>query len=92
MNDEYLTPDEVAEMLHMNRTTVQWWCRDGRIPATKIGSRWRIPLSAITGMKEPEEPPPRADKSISEDQAKVIAKNVFDALMAQVPITISIGG
>jgi len=41
MND-LLTLGEVARYLRMSRATVQRWCRDRRLPATKIGKEYRI--------------------------------------------------
>jgi len=34
---EYLTPDEVADLLRVNRKTVYQAIRDGRLPALNVG-------------------------------------------------------
>ena len=38
-----LTPEEVAEHLKVEVTTVWRWCRTKEIPAIKVGKYWRIP-------------------------------------------------
>lgn len=40
--DYLLTLAEVIKILKMGRATVQRWCRDGRLPAAKIGKEYRI--------------------------------------------------
>ncbi|MBC8218886.1 MAG: helix-turn-helix domain-containing protein [Planctomycetes bacterium] len=42
MNDEMLTPEEVAEFLKVPIETVWRWCREGKLPAIKIEKFWRI--------------------------------------------------
>jgi len=42
MNDEMLTPNEVAEFLKVPVTAIWRWCREGTLPAVKIGKYWRI--------------------------------------------------
>ena len=37
-----LDVDDVAEYLGVEQSTVQRWCREGGIPAMKIGKEWRI--------------------------------------------------
>lgn len=38
---EYLTLNEVAELLSVNPETVRRWSNDGSIPAAKVGGIWR---------------------------------------------------
>jgi len=47
MNDEMLTPNEVAEFLKVPVTTIWRWCREGTLPAVKIGKYWRIPQNDL---------------------------------------------
>ena len=62
--DEMLTPREVAEYLRVPIETVWHWCREGTLPAVKIGKYWRIPreelksslASAGTRKKDAEQP------------------------------------
>jgi excisionase family DNA binding protein len=42
MDKEYLSPEEVAELLSVTRRTVYNWLKSGRIPAMKIGGVWRV--------------------------------------------------
>lgn len=37
-----LTTTQVAEMIQMDVVTVRRWARQGRLPAIKVGNRWRI--------------------------------------------------
>jgi excisionase family DNA binding protein len=39
--------EEVAEYLGMRPTTVYQWCREGRLPALKLGKVWRVRRSAL---------------------------------------------
>ena len=42
MND-VLTPQMVADRLHLHKDTVLLWLRTGRLPGTKLGHRtWRV--------------------------------------------------
>ena len=45
--DELLTPDEVAEILRVRRTTALEYMRRGVIPACKIGRLWYSPKSLL---------------------------------------------
>ena len=38
---------DVAEYLGVEQTTVQRWCREGSMPAMKIGKEWRIRREAL---------------------------------------------
>lgn len=38
----YLTVAEAADRLGVSRETVRYWCRTGRLPATRFGLWWRI--------------------------------------------------
>ena len=62
--EDLLTPIEVAKYLKVPVQTVWWWCREGTLPAFKIGKYWRIPrkelrsaLAASGTRKRPEQPP-----------------------------------
>jgi len=39
---ELYTVKELAEILKVNRVTVQRWCKTGEIPAVKIGKSYRV--------------------------------------------------
>lgn len=45
----YHSPDEVAEMLGLHVRTVRRHIREGRLQAVRIGNRYRIPATQLTG-------------------------------------------
>ena len=40
--NELLTAKEVADYLRVDRATVWRWCKQGVIPAFRVGRSWRI--------------------------------------------------
>ena len=40
-----MTTTEAARALGVSSSTVAAWCREGRIPATKVNGRWDIPVA-----------------------------------------------
>src|SRR5205823_14259202 len=44
---ELLSVDEVASYLGVEPITVYRWCRQGRLPALKVGKAWRIRRGAL---------------------------------------------
>jgi excisionase family DNA binding protein len=54
MNTQYLTVDEVAELLRIHRNTVYRWCREGQLEARRFGKGWRIPRSAVEKLASSE--------------------------------------
>jgi len=47
MSRDLMTVREAAEYLRASPNTVTIWCRAGKLPAIKIGGRWRVSKSAI---------------------------------------------
>lgn len=45
----FMTVDEVAEMLRINKSTVYRMAKEGRIPATRVGRQWRFRQKALEG-------------------------------------------
>jgi excisionase family DNA binding protein len=45
--DTLLSTEEVAEYVGVGQATVYRWCREGSLPAVKIGRRWRVRRSAL---------------------------------------------
>ncbi len=43
LDQRLLEIGEVAEILHHSEYTVMQYCRDGVLPAVKVGRRWLIP-------------------------------------------------
>lgn len=44
---ELLTVEEVAHYLGVRPVTIYRWCREGRLPAIKVGKSWRIRRTAL---------------------------------------------
>lgn len=44
---ELLGAEEVAALLGVKETTIWRWCREGRLPALKVGKRWRVRREAL---------------------------------------------
>ncbi len=47
MMEELLGVDAVAAYLDIHPMTVYRWCRDGRLPALKVGKSWRVTRPAL---------------------------------------------
>src|SRR5436305_7605628 len=52
---QLLTADEVARELGLQSTTIYQWCREGRLPAIKLGKEWRIRRAALDAFLEQNE-------------------------------------
>lgn len=52
---ELLTADEVARELGLRPTTIYQWCREGRLPAIKLGKEWRVRRTALDAFLEQSE-------------------------------------
>lgn len=40
--DEFLSTDEIARVLKKNVATIQRWCREGELPAAKLGRTYMV--------------------------------------------------
>jgi excisionase family DNA binding protein len=73
-----LTPDEAADILKLDRKTVENMLRSGRMPGTKISNRWRILeddlLAFIKGEWEPKPKPGPKPATKGRTRAKVAPK------------------
>lgn len=45
--DLILTPEQVAERLHISRLTIGNWLRSGKLKGVKVGRLWRIRESEL---------------------------------------------
>lgn len=45
-----MTVEALAEALRVSEYTVRRWCRDGVIPARKVGRRWYVLREAYGGI------------------------------------------
>ena len=57
LQNEVLTVTEVANYLRVSRVTVWRWCKDGTIPACRVGRNWRIPRDDFFGLLETSHSP-----------------------------------
>jgi acetyl-CoA/propionyl-CoA carboxylase biotin carboxyl carrier protein len=55
MSDE-VSPSEVARRLGTSTRSVQRWIASGRLPARRVGGRWRVAFDAIGAFEPPREP------------------------------------
>jgi len=47
MEEKYLTPEEVSQLLKVNYETVRRWLVSGKLPGAKFGDSWRIRQSDL---------------------------------------------
>jgi len=40
--DEFLNTDEIAKVLKKNVATIQRWCREGLLPAARLGRTYMV--------------------------------------------------
>ncbi|HMR64235.1 MAG TPA: helix-turn-helix domain-containing protein [Anaerolineae bacterium] len=53
--NEILTVQEVANYLRVSRVTIWRWCKQGVLPASRIGRNWRINREDLLMMLESTE-------------------------------------
>lgn len=44
---EFLTVEEVAELLRVSSRTVQRLLKEGKLPGVRVGRQWRIPRAEL---------------------------------------------
>jgi excisionase family DNA binding protein len=70
LQNEVLTVREVAAYLRVSRVTVWRWCRQGTIPASRVGRNWRIRredlLRLLETIQSPNPHSVRLDPSIEQ--------------------------
>lgn len=47
-NDEILTVEEVATLFKVAKSTAWRWCREGKLPAFRIGGEYRVRKEDLT--------------------------------------------
>ena len=65
MENEYLTATQAAERLHTTLTNVARWCREGTLPATRlgVGNAWQIKVEDVERFTRPARgPKPARDR------------------------------
>jgi excisionase family DNA binding protein len=50
LNDKILTVPEIAKFFGISKKTVYIWCKDGNLPAFKIGQEWMLRQSDLQKM------------------------------------------
>jgi excisionase family DNA binding protein len=50
--DELLEVPQIARYLKVSEVTVYRWCKQGRLPALKLGHSWRVRRSALEDFLE----------------------------------------
>jgi excisionase family DNA binding protein len=50
--NELMTAQEVADYFRVSRVTVWRWCKEGIIPAFRIGRNWRIRRDKLADLEE----------------------------------------
>jgi 3-methylcrotonyl-CoA carboxylase alpha subunit len=61
---EELSPSEAAERIGATTRSVQRWIATGRLPARRVGGRWRVASDALDAFGVVEAPSPRASSPI----------------------------
>jgi excisionase family DNA binding protein len=47
VEEKFLMPSEIAKMYNFTPQAIRKWIKEGKLKAIKIGSRWRVPESAL---------------------------------------------
>jgi excisionase family DNA binding protein len=55
--ERYLEVSHVADRLAVSRQFVRDLCRAGKLPASRLGRRWRVRPSDLTEFMERQKPP-----------------------------------
>lgn len=76
MANEYLTVEEISQMLSIHPKTIQRYIREGKLSATKIGKSWRVSGHDLSTFLESESYP----KASAEppEEIKTMASSVVD--------------
>ena len=64
--EEMLTPQEVAAYLKVPLQTIWRWCREGTVPAVKIGRYWRVPSNDLAAFIAARRSKPIGQRSTEE--------------------------
>jgi excisionase family DNA binding protein len=70
-----LTPSEVARRLGTSTRTVQRWIISGRLPARRIGGRWRVASDAFDAFSASADPPDPASAPVGAPIRRVFIAN-----------------
>src|SRR4026209_2602662 len=64
MTPEELSPSEAAARVGATTRSVQRWIASGRLPARRVGGRWRVATDAIDAFGEHTAPPAATERPL----------------------------
>ena len=78
---ELLTVRDVASYMGVGQVTVHRWCREGRVPCSKVGKSWRIRRETLEGFLRRGERPVTLEGQLRSflavpDSVIAVARNV----------------
>jgi len=50
MSPKLITTEETADYIRVTKATILRWCKEGRLPAVRVGHQWRIDLELLEKM------------------------------------------
>ena len=74
--EEFYTVKEIAEILKVNKVTVQRWCKTKDLPAVKIGKSYRIEKNDFEEWYKQHSDRPE----ISKNKDRELAEGIYDVL------------
>jgi excisionase family DNA binding protein len=84
----FLTTQEMQDLINVDRSTVYRMAEDGRLPAVKVGRQWRFPadrVAAQLGMTTPSTstatPSPTSDRAAPGDLADLLRPEVAQSVV-----------
>lgn len=54
MEDQYLTPKEIARKLRVSSQVVRKWLRNGKVEGFKVGRQWRVKKESLEHFLNPK--------------------------------------
>ena len=81
LDKELLTVGDVARYMGVGPVTVHRWCREGRLPCSKVGKSWRIRRGTLEGFLRRGERPVTLEGQLRSflavpDSVIAVARNV----------------
>src|SRR3954468_15355556 len=74
MTDEF-SPSEAAARIGATTRSVQRWITTGRLPARRVGGRWRVAIDAIDAFAAAEVAPPSAGSLVAGSIGRLFIAN-----------------
>jgi len=73
---EYLTPEEAAKYLKVAKGTIYYWIHAGKIPASKLGTLWRINKKDLDDLLQAK----KRGRTMSNNELQESLKRTLEAL------------